>query len=64
MPLSKTGNKVLSNMQDEYGEDKGKSVFYASINKGRPGSDKWEGQRNGDKAAKAKMLRDMMKRKG
>lgn len=41
MPLSKSGNKVLSNMEKQYGDKKGKSVFYASINKGKAGSDKW-----------------------
>jgi len=35
MPLTKKGQKILANMQSEYGPDKGKSVFYASINKGR-----------------------------
>lgn len=43
MPLTKTGSKVMANMQSEYGADKGKSVFYASINKGKPGSSKWHG---------------------
>ena len=28
-------------MQSQYGSDKGKRVFYASINKGKPGSAKW-----------------------
>lgn len=41
MPLSKTGNEVLANMKKEYGDKKGKSVFYASINKNKPGSEKW-----------------------
>lgn len=41
MPLSKTGDKVLSSMQQQYGSEKGKRVFYASINKGKPGSSKW-----------------------
>jgi hypothetical protein len=35
MPLTKTGKKVLRSMRKEYGTKKGKSVFYASINKGR-----------------------------
>jgi hypothetical protein len=35
MPLTKKGQKILSNMKDEYGDKKGKAVFYASINKGR-----------------------------
>ena len=28
-------------MESEYGSKKGKSVFYASINKKKKGSDKW-----------------------
>jgi hypothetical protein len=34
MPLTSKGSKILGNMQKEYGGEKGKSVFYASINKG------------------------------
>lgn len=34
MPLPKSGQKVLEKMQEEYGSKKGKSVFYASLNKG------------------------------
>jgi hypothetical protein len=30
-------------MRDQYGPEKGERVFYASINKGKPGSQKWEG---------------------
>jgi len=37
MPLSKYygghGSKVMSSMKDEYGDKKGKSVFYATVNK-------------------------------
>lgn len=44
MPLTKTGTKVLSSMKDQYGPDKGERVFYASINKGKPGSTKWHGK--------------------
>jgi hypothetical protein len=37
MPISKyfkgKGEQVLSDMKDRYGEDKGKSVFYATANK-------------------------------
>jgi len=40
MPLTKTGSEVLGKMKKEYG-DKGDSVFYASINKNKPGSSKW-----------------------
>jgi hypothetical protein len=41
MPLTASGEKVMGNMKKEYGEKKGKSVFYASINKGKAGSSKW-----------------------
>ena len=43
MPLTKTGKKVMKSMKSQYGEKKGKSVFYASINAEKPGSKKWEG---------------------
>ena len=34
MPLTRKGEKILHHMQKEYGGKKGKSVFYASKNKG------------------------------
>jgi len=34
MPLSKKGNKIMKEMQKNYGKKKGSSVFYASFNKG------------------------------
>lgn len=34
MPLTDKGEKIKSNMQNEYGDKKGESVFYASKNKG------------------------------
>ena len=34
MPLSKTGRKIMSAMQKEYGPKKGKEVFFASENAG------------------------------
>ena len=34
MPLTKKGQKIMTNMKKEYGNKKGKSVFYASKNKG------------------------------
>jgi len=33
MPLTKSGRKVMKNMKKEYGAEKGKSVFYATMNK-------------------------------
>ena len=41
MPLTKSGDDVMANMQEEYGDEKGKEVFYASISKGKNGSEKW-----------------------
>jgi hypothetical protein len=35
MPLTKKGSRILASMEKEYGEKKGKEVFYASANKGR-----------------------------
>jgi hypothetical protein len=43
MPLTASGEKVLHSMTSQYGDQKGKRVFYASINKGKPGSAKWHG---------------------
>ena len=34
MPLSKKGAKIMKAMQEQYGSKRGKSVFYASFNKG------------------------------
>jgi hypothetical protein len=53
MPLTKTGNKVMANMEKEYGPEKAKEVFYASINKGNPGSKNWH---KASKKTKAKPL--------
>jgi len=41
MPLTKQGKKVLKSMRKQYGTQKGKHVFYASINKGVKGSKRW-----------------------
>lgn len=38
MPKSQAGEKVLHNMQKEYGPEKGKQVFYAKANKEGKGS--------------------------
>jgi len=35
VPLTKKGKTILQAMEDQYGAQKGKSVFYASANKGR-----------------------------
>jgi hypothetical protein len=34
MPLTKKGSKVKREMQEQYGKEKGESVFYAARNKG------------------------------
>ena len=34
MPLTKKGGKIMRAMKKEYGEKKGKRVFYASTKKG------------------------------
>lgn len=34
MPITKKGEKIMHAMKKEYGEEKGKKVFYASANKG------------------------------
>jgi len=41
MPLTKSGKKVKAKMEEEYGAKKGDSVFYASENANKPGSEKW-----------------------
>ena len=41
MPLTDKGKKVLAAMKKQYGDKKGKQVFYASINKGKKGSEQW-----------------------
>lgn len=46
MPLSGSGKEVMGSMKEQYGPKKGESVFYASINKGKPGSEKWEGRKD------------------
>lgn len=46
MPLTKAGRKVLSSMVNQYGSEKGKSVFYASINAKKEGSSKWHKKSN------------------
>ncbi len=34
MPLNKKGKKIMKSMKKQYGEKRGKTVFYASKNKG------------------------------
>ena len=57
MPTTKSGKKVLSKLQKEYGAKKGKSVYYALQVKGKggKGKKKWEGKGGTGKLKKAKM---------
>ena len=41
MPLTSSGKKVMASMKKEYGDKKGEEVFYATMNKGEKGSEKW-----------------------
>ena len=34
MPITKKGKKIMSAMKKTYGKKKGKTIFYASANKG------------------------------
>ena len=53
MPLTVSGTKVLSSMTKQYGPKKGKSVFYASINKGRLSSRKMEGRKSSRRSSRS-----------
>lgn len=53
VPLTTSGSKVLQSMQTDYGKDKGERVFYASINKGKPGSNRWHGKPQQSRASRA-----------
>jgi hypothetical protein len=35
VPLTKKGKKVMGEMKDEYGPEKGERVFYATVNTGK-----------------------------
>lgn len=41
MPLTTTGKKILKGMEKRYGMKAGNKIFYASINEGKKGSEKW-----------------------
>lgn len=47
MPLTKKGRKIKAAMEQEYGPEKGTSVFYASKNKGRIKGVEGKGKKNG-----------------
>ena len=57
MALTKTGEEVLRSYREQYGSEKGEEYFYASVNKGVPGSSEWvtkddgpEGQLSGGRS--------------
>jgi hypothetical protein len=43
MPLTASGQSVLTSMQRQYGPDKGERVFYATANKKPALGKKWHG---------------------
>lgn len=53
MPLTKDGKKTLESMIAQYGKGKGRSVFYASINAKKPGSENWEAKKRSHSMAQA-----------
>jgi hypothetical protein len=52
MPLTRSGKRVIKGLKKNYGEEKGKSIFYAMINTGKPGSQKWHKVRTSKKGRK------------
>lgn len=52
MPFTSKGSEIIHAMEKEYGTEKGKSVFYASKNKGTIKG--VEGKRSKTKALKGK----------
>lgn len=52
MPLTSAGKKVIANMEKQYGGEKGKQIFYASINKGKLKKSKMEGKKKKKKGKK------------
>lgn len=56
MPLTSSGEEVMSSMKKQYGKEKGKEVFYASINKGKAGSKKWHAKKKRSKKYSAKAI--------
>jgi len=49
VPLTADGQKVLAAMKKQYGNKKGRAVFYASINKGVKGSSRWHEKKESTK---------------
>lgn len=63
MPLSETGKEILAELQKKHGELEGKQIFYASIQAGVPGSEKWEGpgRKSQDEKDMHKQMKDRSK---
>ena len=57
MPLTDTGHKILASMKKQYGDKKGKEVFYASINSNKPGTSEWHNYKDKDKRSKLQKAR-------
>lgn len=63
MPLTAKGQKILANFKKEYGDKKGTSNFYASINAGRiSGAEAGAARRQGNMKASGKA--DHMRKQG
>jgi len=62
MPLTAKGRRVLKKFQNQYGKEKGKQVFYASIVKGKL-PDKGLHEKGSGKLEKAKKTHARKKRK-
>jgi len=52
MPLTASGKRVLRKLQKFYGKEKGERIFYAMINAGVKGSEKWHIKRKKTKKRK------------
>lgn len=64
MPLNEKGQKIMSAMQEQYGKERGKEVFYASKNKGTiegvDAKDASPSGAHGDEAAVPKRRPDLL----
>lgn len=61
MPLTPSGRKVLKKFIEQYGEEDGIKYFYASINKGVKGSEKWHKKPKKGKKYSAETLKKLKK---
>lgn len=44
MPITSNGKEVMQSMVKQYGQEKAKHVFYASINAHKRGTENWHGK--------------------